>query len=114
MDKDEQGFVIIAVTIVIVLGALVAAILVRDSRSDAPEPSTTQVQVPDPLGRCDSLAGLPTDKVVSVGLCTNATGGQTVLISASRDCGKGRLLYWNDTGWGYKGGTWQAGQRTRC
>jgi len=65
----------------------------------------------DSLGDCRELAGLPTDQVVEVGLCDLPGQGAQIVASANMNCHDGRILSWNDFGWGYRGALWRAHSR---
>lgn len=60
---------------------------------------------------CSDLPGLPTSEVrESTGWCKK--DGQMMLLGfANYDCHDGRKLFWNDYGWGYGNGSWQAHSR---
>lgn len=73
--------------------------------------ANTTASTEAPLPTCASLIGTPTDDLVANALCTDEAGGQQLLTFASYDCPDGRKLMWNDYGWGYSGGVWQAHAR---
>lgn len=76
---------------------------------------TTTPSTEAPLPACTDLAGTPVDELQAdsdalVASCTG-TSGPEALGFAFYDCPDGRRLVWNDYGWGYSGGTWQAHAR---
>ncbi len=60
---------------------------------------------------CSALVGTPTADVIAAAQCTDENGQLVLLGFASYDCPDGRRLSWNDEGWGYSDGTWQAHAR---
>lgn len=64
----------------------------------------------DSAPSCDQLAGQPTSEVLDDARCHD---GDTVQLFmwTSWDCPDGRALVWNDFGWGYSDGAWQAHER---
>lgn len=61
---------------------------------------------------CAELVGLPTQQIADAGGCVQDDGELLILGFASYDCTDGRTLLWNDEGWGYDDGDWQAHERT--
>jgi hypothetical protein len=59
---------------------------------------------------CDDLAGRPTAELLELSVCDDGDGG-VILGSTSHHCVDGRELHWNDYGWGYSDGPWQAHAR---
>ena len=60
---------------------------------------------------CTELVGTPTDEFTTAESCVNEDGELELTGFAFYDCPDGRRLSWNDRGWGYSGGTWQAHNR---
>jgi hypothetical protein len=56
---------------------------------------------------CAQLVGHTTAEVLAAGSCAGAE--DIVLLGfANLACADGRVLHWNDEGWGYADGNWQA------
>jgi hypothetical protein len=60
---------------------------------------------------CVDLVGTPTAAVTADAQCTTDAGGVELLAFFFYDCPDGRRLSWNDHGWGYSDGPWQAHAR---
>lgn len=80
----------LVIVLVSVIGVVAFWTLAADAVQDGLEGGT-----PEPA----EVVGQPTADVVAE------------LGSASYTCADGRTLHWNDTGWGYEGGTWEAHAR---
>jgi hypothetical protein len=103
------GVIALTVVLAVALGVLVgqqtgggaddklSAVIARQSDGDQLKP-------------CSELVGQPTTEVTDNG-CADADGNLNLNATFSYDCPDGRKLSWNDTGWGYSDGVWQAHAR---
>jgi hypothetical protein len=89
-----------------VLAALVLLAACGDSGALVGTTTTTTASAPAPA--CAALVGVPVDEVVAGGQCVDDAGTLQLLAFAEAACPDGRVLRWNDYGWGYSGGPWQA------
>jgi hypothetical protein len=95
-----------------------AAILATGSNEPTPAPapaSTSSTTAPATTEAaalaCDNLVGRPTAQIVAVGQCTLPDGTIQPLRFAFYNCTDGRILDWNELGWGYSDGPWQVHAR---
>lgn len=88
----------------------------RDLVASPTSAPATEATTEAPLPACTDLAGTPVDDLQAeadqfVASCTGPTGQAEALAFMFYDCPDGRRLQWNDYGWGYTGGVWQAHAR---
>jgi hypothetical protein len=82
-----------------------------DDQAEPPATTTTATQPPASTIECAELVGTPTAEFTVSEACVNADGDLEMTGFAFYDCPDGRRLSWNDHGWGYSDGPWQAHAR---
>ena len=81
-----------------------------DADADTSTTTGTTAAQPEAID-CAELPGLTTAEITAAAQCTTADGTIELLAFAFYDCPDGRRLSWNDHGYGYSDGPWQAHAR---
>jgi hypothetical protein len=82
-----------------------------DDEAEPPATTTTATTATPTAIDCVELPGLTTAEITAAAQCTTGDGTIELLGFAFYDCPDGRRLSWNDHGYGYSDGPWQAHAR---
>ena len=102
----KQIFSILIVAGVIAVAGGIVRVVTSDSKNDSSSFGLFEDSSKAP--KCDELMkeGADVSTIESTDSCKDNDGTLTFMMTMSDTCKNGKTLVYNDSGWGYKGGTW--------